>query len=287
MKLGVRLPNGGPIATLENIRKVVTWADELGFDGVWIGDHVVLPERVESVYPYGGGGWSRPPDTPVLDPVVALSLAAAWSSRLTVGTSVLILPLRHPVLIAKQVATLDALSGGRVRLGLGVGWMREEFDLVGAPFDDRGRRSDEMIHLMRAFWSGDTVRFGGEFWSVQGGGMHPAPPRRSVPVFWGGHSDAALRRVARLGDGWMPIGLDAAGLAARAEVLRRFCRDAGRDMNNVRIVARPDQAFTRELVEAHEALGVEGMIADPPMRSESLADCRAEMERTIQAARAA
>jgi probable F420-dependent oxidoreductase len=286
VKLGVRLPNGGPIATHDNLRKVVAWADDLGFDGVWIGDHVILPERSDSIYPYGGGGWSRPPDTPVLDPVVALSLAAAWSSRLTVGTSVLILPLRNPVLIAKQIATLDALSGGRVRLGLGVGWLREEFELVGAPFDDRGRRSDEMTHLMRALWSGEVVRYDGAFWSVRGGAIAPSPTRRAVAILWGGHSDAALRRIARLGDGWMPIGLDAAALAERAEVLRRLVRRAGRDPEGLEIVARPDQPLSRALVAAHRAVGVREIITDPPMRLESLADCRAEMERTAEVVRA-
>src|SRR5215467_11705534 len=205
MKVGVLLPNAGPKASAEHIAEVARAAERLGFDSLWASDHVLIPEHVESYYPYRANGrWDYPSDSKWMDPLLSLAWAAAAAPGLQIGTSVLVAPLRNPVLLAKQVATLDFLSGGRVILGLGAGWMKEEADVVNTLFDDRGSRLHEMIDLMRHLWTGESANFRGRYWTVTNARMHPTPVRRRVPIALGGHSPAAIRRAAHVADAWLP-----------------------------------------------------------------------------------
>ena len=268
MDVGVILPSAGPKCSPANLVTVARWAAELGYASLWVTDHVALPLDCRSHYPYRSHGrWDYPPDTPWLDPLQALAWAGAAAPGLRLGTSVLVAPLRHPVLLAKQLASLDYLSGGRAILGVGAGWMAEEFATMGVGFEDRGRRLDEMVAVMRACWSGATVEHRGEQYDLGGFQMHPRPAQGQIPIIWGGHSPAAIRRVARLGDGWHPtqIGLDA--LADGIAALRRACEQQGRDPATLMIVARPGNSYplTEETHARHLELGVTHLVADTPI----------------------
>lgn len=268
MEVGVILPSAGPKCSPENIVAVARWAEELGYGSLWLTDHVALPLACESHYPYRSHGrWDYPPETPWLDPLLALAWAGAAAPSLKLGTSVLVAPLRHPVLLAKQVATLDYLSGGRAILGIGAGWMAEEFRTMGVGFADRGRRLDELVAVMRACWSGEAVEHAGEHYQLGGFKMHPRPAQGSIPIIWGGHSDAAIRRVARLGDGWHPTQISLEALAEGVGKLRRACEERGRDPAGVMVVARPGNtyAISEESHARHVELGVTHLVADTPI----------------------
>jgi probable F420-dependent oxidoreductase len=188
--LGVILPNFGEGSSPDGIRRAVEAAEELGFDSVWTTEHIIVgPDAVD---PYGR----------VYDPLVTLGWIAGWSERLRLGTSIVLVPLHHPMHLAKQVATLQELSGGRVALGVGMGWHRDEFDFMGIEFEGRGRRADEAIRLMRALWNGER-EFEGRHWSFRDATSEPHPSPQ--PELWvGGSSAPALRRARELGDVWHP-----------------------------------------------------------------------------------
>jgi probable F420-dependent oxidoreductase len=284
MQVGVIVPNAGTKATPENLVTVARWAEELGYSSIWVTDHIALPHQVDAWYPYRSHGrWDYPPETAWLDPLLSLAWAGAAAPSLTLGTSVQVIPLRNPLLLAKQLSTLDYLSGGKLILGAGAGWMEEEFDLIGVPFSTRGRRAVEMVQLMRQCWTGDTVDFAGEFFQVSGFKMYPTPVRKTIPVVWGGHSDAALKRVAQVGDGWHPTQITVQQLADGIQKLRHYCQEAGRDPAEVLIVARPGDTYdiTAETHAQHVALGVDHLIVDTPIKQEDpqLQYLRERMER--------
>jgi probable F420-dependent oxidoreductase len=187
---GVILPNYGKDSTPDGIRRVAALAEELEFDSVWATEHIIVgPEGVD---PYGR----------VYDPLVTLGWIAGWTGRIGLGTSIVLAPLHNPIHLAKEVATLQELSGGRVTLGLGLGWHKDEFEFMGIPFDRRGRRADEAISVMRALWNGERD-FDGELWSFQDATAEPQPSPQ--PELWiGGSSDRAVRRALELGDAWHP-----------------------------------------------------------------------------------
>ena len=285
MEFGVNLPTSGALATLENILKVAGWAEELGFHSLWASDHVVLPEKVDAWYPYGKDGrWPYAADTNWLDPLLALSWAAQSAPGCKLGTNVLVAPLRNPMLLAKQTATLDYLSGGRMLLGIGAGWMEEEFELLGVPFADRGPRTVEMVKLLRAFWSGEPVSFTGKYWQAADCAIYPLPLRRSIPVYWGGHSVAALRRVARVGDGWLPLGLTMAELRAGLEQIRKAREQLQRDPGEISVVVRPGAQYKvdAERVEEHQTLGITHWIIDNPVRDPAFQALHDEMLRVAE-----
>jgi probable F420-dependent oxidoreductase len=187
---GVILPNYGKDASPDAIRRTAKTAEELGFDSVWATEHIIVgPEGVD---PYGR----------VYDPLVTLGWIAGWTERIRLGTSIVLVPLHNPMLLAKQVATLQELSGGRFTLGVGMGWHKDEFDFMGVEFKNRGRRADEAIRLMRALWSGERD-FEGEHWSFHDATAEPHPSPQ--PEIWvGGSSEPAIRRALELGDAWHP-----------------------------------------------------------------------------------
>ena len=218
--------------------RMVKLAEAAGFDSVVAVDHVVFPHSYTSVYPYAPGG--RLPGGPggsLPDPLIWMAAMAAVTTKLRFMTGVIILPLRDPFVLAKQVATLDHMSGGRVELGIGVGWLKEEFEALGVPFEKRGKRSDEYIAVMRKLWAEDCASFSGEFVKFDEVSSNPKPVRRAVPIVIGGHSEAAAKRAGRLGDGFFPSIGTQVDIAPLFDVVRRTAEAAGRDPKSVEIMA--------------------------------------------------
>lgn len=218
-------------------------AERAGFATVWIGEHVVLFEEYpNSDYPYAGfqGSPDVPmpdPTTPIIDPLIAMSWAAAATTTIEVGTGILILPQRNPVVLAKQLATLDVYSGGRVVLGAGLGWCREEYEAVGVPWAGRGRRMNEYVRALRALLDDDASTYHGETVDFERAYLYPKPAREGgLPILIGGESDAALRRVARCGDGWIAYKLGVEEAPERIALLRRLTEEQGREPDGLRIV---------------------------------------------------
>lgn len=234
----------GPMAGPETIRTLAQRAEALGFHSVWLPDHIVIPRTAAPAYPYAADGVSPfDPDHPFYEPLSVLNFLAGCTQSIRLGMHVLIIPYRAPVHTAKILATLDALSGGRLILGAGTGWMEEEFLALGLDtFAQRGAVTNEYLQLFKELWTKDAPEFHGKFANVAGLGFLPKPVQRPHPPIWiGGHSLAALRRVALLGDGWMPIGLRPASLlepvqmANKVARLRTLMRDAGRAEDAVAI----------------------------------------------------
>ena len=207
--------------------------EAVGFESVIMAEHTVLVTQYSSVYPYDPSGRVEvPPECPVPDPLELLAFLAGQTTTLGLATGVLVLPNHHPVMLAKRAATVDVLSGGRLRLSVGVGWLREEIEACGADFDTRGRRADEQVQVLRALWADnpDGVSHHGEFYDFDHAMCYPKPiAAQGVPIHIGGHSRAAARRAGRLGDGLQPLGVGGGELATLIEVMRRAAEEAGRD----------------------------------------------------------
>jgi probable F420-dependent oxidoreductase len=213
-------------------------AEAAGFESLWGGEHVILPSTIESSYPYTEDGKiPAQPDTPIPDPLIWLAFAAAAAPTMRLGTCILIVPQRNPLILAKELATLDQVSGGKVELGLGVGWLQEEFDALGVPWERRGARNDEYIEAMRTLWSGPEVEFHGEFVDFPRVTCSPRPVQPTIPILVGGDSDVAIRRAARLADGYFPGEGDVDRLAGLIQRVRRAAEDAGRDPDTIEINA--------------------------------------------------
>ena len=206
MKFGLRYCNTGRYVDGALAVELVQAAEEAGFESAWTVEHTVVPEGYESAYPYSEDGKMAggAHDFPLPDPLVWMAYVGGQTSRIKLGTGILILPQHSPVITAKQVATLDRMTGGRVLLGIGVGWLKEEFEVIGAQFDERAARTDEYVAAMRALWGQERPSFNGEFVQFDGAYCRPQPVDGHVPIIVGGHSKAAARRAGRLGDGFFP-----------------------------------------------------------------------------------
>ena len=236
MKFALRYCNTGryvdPAAAVELLQA----GEEAGFESAWAIEHTVVPAGYESAYPYSPSGKMAggQDDIPLPDPLVWLAWAAASTTRIKLGTAILILPQHNPVTVAKQAATIDRLSGGRLLLGVGIGWMREEFAALGASFDDRAARMDEYIAVMRELWRSEPATFHGEFVRFDRVYCSPRPAAGAVPIIVGGHSPAAARRAGRIGDGFFP----ARGAPAELfDLARRTAEENGRDPDAVEFSA--------------------------------------------------
>jgi probable F420-dependent oxidoreductase len=235
-------------------------AERAGFESVWGGEHVILPSNIESKYPYTEDGKiPAEPETPIPDPLIWLAFAAAAAPSLRLGTCILILPQRNPLVLAKELATLDQLSGGRVELGIGVGWLKEEFVALGVPWERRGARTDEYVAAMRALWAGPEVAFEGDFVRFEPVTCSPRPVDGSIPVIVGGDTEAAINRVVRLADGYFPGEGDPERLGALLGRVRAAADRAGRDPSSLQINAMFGQQMSDPVagVEQLAALGVD------------------------------
>jgi probable F420-dependent oxidoreductase len=250
VRIGAKVPNSGPLPTEIGIPGLARTLEAAGFESLWVSDHVVMPAAIESRYPFAEDGratWAD--DTPYFDAVVALALIAGATERAEIGTAVLVLPLRNPVIFAKQAASLDAASGGRLKLGLGAGWLEEEFDAIGVPFAGRGRRLEEQIAVMRQAWTG---RLPGDVLSVP-------TPAHDIPLLIGGHSKPALRRAGTVGDGWLaqqslnaidPAELEAAvaAIGPGRDVVLRIVDSAGRSDEVASVLPALARAGVHEVI---------------------------------------
>ena len=231
-------------------------AEAAGFESVWGGEHVLIPDSIGSKYPYTADGKiPMDPDTPVPDPLIWLAFAAAAAPTLRLGTCILIVPQRNPLVLAKELATLDQLSGGRVELGLGVGWMKEEFDALGVPWERRGARNDEYVAAMRSLWAGPHAEFHGDFVDFEPATCSPRPVNGSIPVLVGGDTEAAIQRAVRIADGYFPGEGDVDRLGALLGRVRQAAERADRDPKSLEINAM----FGVQM--ADPVAGVEQMVA--------------------------
>ncbi len=213
-------------------------AESVGFESVWGGEHVLMPDSIASSYPYTADGKiPAEPETPIPDPLIWLAYVASIAPTLRLGTCILIVPQRNPLVLAKELATLDHLSGGRVELGLGVGWMKEEFEALGVPWERRGARNDEYIEAMRALWSGPHAEFHGQFVDFEPATCNPRPVNGSIPVLVGGDSEAAIKRAVRIADGFFPGEGDIERLTELVGRLRSAADEADRDPKSIEINA--------------------------------------------------
>lgn len=266
MRFGIAFANTGPYAAPEGAVALAGAAEDAGFDSVWAVEHVVVPRGYTSTYPYARGG--RMPgaeDLPIPDPLVWLTWVGAHSTTLGLATGILVLPQRNPVVLAKEVATLDVMTAGRARLGVGIGWLEEEFDAIGASFADRARRTDEYIAAMRALWAEDTATFTGETVAFTEAIQRPGPVTGRVPVIVGGHSPAAARRAGRLGEGFYPA---KGNLPALLAEMRAAAEEAGRDPADIEVTAAARHAVAGGEQAADEIgrmaeLGVARLVVPP------------------------
>jgi probable F420-dependent oxidoreductase len=303
VRYGFYLPTRGPTASPDALETLVARGEALGFSSVVIADHVVFPVAITSKYPYTVSG-AFPGQGDALEQLPLMAFVAARTQTLRLISSVMILPYRNPVVTAKMLATIDVLSRGRVTVGVGVGWLREEFEALAAPpFERRGAVSDEYLRIFKTLWTQDPASYRGEFYRFESIRCLPHPVQKPHPPIWvGGHSPAALRRVARLGDGWHPVGANPAvplrppELRGLLEQLYRLTEAEGRDPSALTISykapvydapaadgggqRRPfsggPQAIADD-VAAFAGLGVSELIFD--FRSESLAESLERMER--------
>ena len=250
--------NSHVCADAEAAARIAALAEQLGYDSLWAGEHVVVPSpRVEPS--------PMDPDEPILDPLVALAHLAGRTQRIRLGTGVIILPQRNPLVLAKQVASLDVLAGGRLLLGLGVGYLEPEMTAVGAPMAGRGARSDEYLAAMRSLWQDEAPAYHGRHVDFDGVDAHPRPLQRPIPVVIGGHSAAAHRRAAREADGWYGFMLGLRAMAAQRDSVREAVERAGRE-RPLHISVTPARPLDADVVRSYAELGVDRLIVAPPPR---------------------
>lgn len=260
MKFGMMFANTGPFVTAAGAVELAREAELAGFESLWAVEHVIWPAEYSSRYPYSPSG-KMPGDSssPIPDPLIWLSFAAASTSTIRLATGILILPERNPLILAKEAATLHVLSDGRFDLGIGVGWLEEEFAALGVPFERRGDRADDYLAAMRSLWSDDPAAHDGEFVSFQDVSSNPKPLGGAVPVIVGGHSRAAARRAGRLGDGFFPAQGSMAELAELFDVARQTAADTGRDPEALELTAGHPGLLGEDPVAAAEELAALGV----------------------------
>jgi len=270
MRLGCHLPTQGPVATREALLAFAQKAEAREMASLWVSDHVVFPRTATGQYP--GGRFPHAPETPYLEPVAVLAAAAMCTSRAQLGSSVFILGHRHPIVMAKMLTTIDALSSGRLICGVGVGWWREELEALGVPFEVRGRQADEMLRVFKELWTSETPSFSGKFYRFGDLGFAPKPVQKPHPPIWvGGDSPGAFRRVATLGDGWHATSKTPEEFAAALPKLRAAADAAGRAFEGIELSIRlplrpealtgPRQALVDQLAR-YKGLGVRHAVLD-------------------------
>ena len=260
MKIGMIPVNLG-VSTAEEVVGLARLAEDSGFESVWTFEHVVVPLEYESKYPYDASGkMGAAPETPFVDPLIALTAVAAGTKTIRLGTGVNILPQANPLFLAKQAASLDALSGGRLLLGLGIGWLREEFDAMGVPFERRGARFDDYVAAMRKVWSGEVVEHDSDFIDWSGFKSYPVPVQDPLPVIIGGSKGKIYERIARHGNGWYVPGTNVNEIAGLLAPLKDACADVGRDPAEIEITCMWTGQGGTDAVRAFEDIGAHRLV---------------------------
>jgi probable F420-dependent oxidoreductase len=265
MKFGLMYANAGPFAFPEMLTHLAQTAERCGVESMWTIEHVVIPVGYKSTYPYDPSGKIPVPEQmPMPDPFVGLAYAAAVTKTLRLATGIVILPQRHPLYVAKEVATLDVLSHGRVIFGIGVGWLEEEFQALGIPFAERAGRTAEAVRAIRSLWKDEPEAFRGKYYRWEKLESHPKPVQKpGVPIVVGGHTELAARRAARYGDGFFPGVADLEKLDWLLGILREECARTGRDPATIEVTsgrAMPSVETVQELRDR----GVARFMVPPP-----------------------
>jgi probable F420-dependent oxidoreductase len=277
VKLGLFGINFGPCADPTVAARVAQAAEAAGFESVWTGEHVVLPDPQAPPSP-------APPSTPMLDPAVALGFLAGHTRRIRLATGIIILPQRNPLVLAKELASVDVVSGGRLTAGLAAGYLKAEFDALGVSFERKGERADEAIEVLRTLWTQPKPSFRGEFWSFAGIQAHPMPVQKPhPPIVVGGHSPGAFRRAVRQGNGWYGFALDVERTRACVDGLEKARAEVARpaSLGPLEIGVTPAVALDRDSVRRYEDLGVERLV--PIARGRSADELVAFVEQTAHA----
>jgi probable F420-dependent oxidoreductase len=254
--IGLFAVNSHALAEPDAAARIAGLAERLGYDSLWAGEHVVVPSPRVDPSPMD-------PEEPILDPLVALAHLAAHTERVLLGTGVIILPQRNPVVLAKQAASLDVLSGGRLILGIGVGYLEPEMTALGVPMEARGARSDEYLAAMRSLWYDEAPAYDGRYASFAGVDAHPRPVQQPLPIVVGGHTEAAFRRAARHAEGWYGFLVGLRAMAQHREALDTAIERAGRD-RPLHVSVSPSRRLDPETVAAYADLGVDRLIVIPP-----------------------
>ena len=268
MEIGVRIPHTGARASPEFVRKWCTVADDAGFGSLWAVDHVVMPQRVDSLYDLPRTPAAIADDAvadllaPNFELVTTLAFAAAVTSRIKLASGIAILTVRNTVLAARQFATIDRYSGGRLLVGTGVGWLKEEADIMNMPWDRRGARADESIALLRAIWNPPAryVEFHGEFWDIPPMDPEPRPVQQPIPILVGGHSDGAIDRAVRLGDGWVTAVMSPERLSELLPVVHAAADRHGRAPSSIPVYCQSGPGGgTLDALRRYQELGVHSL----------------------------
>lgn len=245
MQFGLGIPHAGAAAQGASIIRFAQRAEALGFESLWCGDHIILPTAGTDQYPYtDDGSFARPSDVGFLETMTVLSFVAAATQRVRLGSTVIILPYRNPIVQAKMFASLDILSAGRVICGVGVGWLQKEFDTLGVPYTERGPLSDEFLALFRCLWTEEYPTFTGKFYQFDGIQMQPKPLQNPLPIWVGGHSKRAIRRTITYGQAWHPTRMTPQYVADHIPYLRQEAERAGRDPDSITVSLKRALHFT-------------------------------------------
>ena len=287
MKIGTFSTFMSPICTPQMIGEFAQNAEGIGLDSLWMGEHVVLFDKTEFPYPGSATGKLPVPDGGgMLDTVATFGYLAACTKTLRFGTGITLLPQRNPVYTAKEFTTLDWLTQGRIDFGIGVGWCKEEVIACGYNFNDRGKRCDEMLQMMKQLWTEPLAEFHGEYYDLEPCRMDPKPVQKPhIPIIVGGHSAAGFRRAAKYGDGWYGFQMD---LDATAQVIRRLdaaLANEGRSRDNFQLVITPPYQVTADMVKGYEDLGVDQLIVHlGSQKAERITARLKELESLVRAA---
>jgi len=250
MKIGVSVPNIGPVATPEAIKAVAQKAEALGYHSLWTVERVLFPVSPKTPYPATHDGHLPEPYKHNLDPLDALTYAAAFTSTIKLGTSVLDIPYYNPVLLARRLSTIDVLSKGRLRVGFGVGWSPDEMEAAGADMKVRGARADEFLQVLKTIWTTDPAEHRGKFFSVPKSHIGPKPVQKPhPPIYLAAYTAPALKRVATLANGWNPAGVPIEGMKQMFAGIRRMAQEAGRDPSELSMIVRANLVLTSRPVE--------------------------------------
>lgn len=265
MKFGIAFATAGPFANPDLFETLVRTAEDTGMESIWAVEHVVLPQGFQSKYPYNKDGrFPGGEKAPIPDPVVALAYAAAMTRNLRLATGIMILPQRNPLYVAKEWASLDVLSRGRAMMGIGIGWLKEEMEVVGVPFKERAARTEESVQAIRSLWKDEPEAFQGRYFNWGPQNSNPKPVQKpGVPIIVGGNVEGAARRAARVGDGFYPASGSLKTLPTLLDAMRDECAKIGRDPNEIELTVAGGNLDPGR-VRQYQDIGVSRMMINPP-----------------------